>query len=326
MRVSFSRFASGIILSVALAMSGTAVAGTEVPDITSATTEFSSGIKGELERIVAGHRGVMGLSYKNLDTNEEISVNGDLLFPTASTIKMAVMCTVFEELSRPGGKFKNYYVTMKYDESTSTGGSGFVQNFKNGRPIELKELLHFMITASDNVATNMLVEWLGGLQPVNDWLTTHGFTDTHMFSTVGGKIVWSKEGREKWGLGVTTPNEMKRLLEMLRRGEAGTTSATDEMLRLMGHQYFDSDIPAEVPPWVWVGSKSGALNESRSDNAIVSSPGGTYVLSVYTKENKDRSWGATSEAEKNIRAVSKAIYKYVNPSSTWTRPAGAENF
>lgn len=266
----------------------------------------------------------MGISLKNLDTGEKLSINGDVEFPTASTIKLGVMCTVFDELSSATGKFNSYYMTKVYDESTSTGGAGFIQNFKKGRKVELKELLHFMITASDNTATNMLVEWLGGLQPVNDWLANHGFVKTRMFATIGGRIVWDRAMKNQWGIGRTTPNEMARLLEMLRLGRAGTTSATDEMLRLLGHQYFDGDIPAGVPPWVWVGSKSGAVNDSRSDNAIVASPGGTYVLSVYTKDNTDHRWDWQNEAEQNITKVSATVFHHYNPKIKWMRPAGTE--
>lgn len=301
-----------------------AAAPTAALQITTATKSFSRGFRGELERVVAQHRGVMGLSLKNLDTGEQVDVNGNEMFPTASTIKLAVMCTVFDELSSPSGRFKSYYDTRTYDASTSVSGAGFVQRFTDGTKIELKELLHFMITVSDNTATNMLVEAVGGLQPVNDWLINHGFEKTRMFSTVFGKIVWDAEMRKVWGLGVTTPNEMRRLCEIIATGKAGTTTATDEMLRLLSHQYFDGGIPAEIPPSVWVGSKSGAINDSRSDNAIVSSPAGRYVLSIYTKDNVERSWGDKNEAEANIRAVSRIVFKHYNPKSKWSRPAGTE--
>jgi beta-lactamase class A len=295
------------------------------PEITSATKTFSPGFKGELEKVVAAHHGVMGLSYHNLKTNEQVEVNGDVQFPTASTIKLAVMCTVFDEFVKPNSIFKSYYDTRKYDEATSTGGSGFVHNYKDGTKIELKELLHFMITVSDNVATNMICEWLG-LGPVNDWLSHHGFVQTRMFSTIGGSRVWNQQGREEWGLGRTTPHEMAHLMEMIATGKAGTTSTTGEMLRLLQHQYFDDLIGGEVPPMVWIGSKSGAVNHSRSDNAIVASCDGTYILSVYTKDNTDTSWTNKNEAELRIREIAKIVWKHANPESTWTRPEGADKF
>lgn len=313
-----------LLLPLISAVQCGAASTSETLEITTGTTTFSSGFKGELERVAAGHHGILGLGLKNLDTGEELTVNGDEPFPTASTIKLAVLCAVFDELSSPSGRLKDYYATRTYDAATSTGGSGFVQRFRDGSKVEIKELLHFMVTVSDNVATNMLVDAIGGLQTVNDWLMNHQFKTTRMASLVGGRSVWDAEMRTVWGLGVTTPNEMRRLCEMIVKGEAGSTSATDEMLRLLGHQYFDGSIPAEIPPTVWVGSKGGAVNRSRSDNAIVMSPGGRYVLSVFTKDNEDTSWKSTNEAERNIGRISRMVYQHFNPESTWKRSEGTE--
>jgi beta-lactamase class A len=266
----------------------------------------------------------MGVSIHNLQTGERVEVNGDAEFRTASTIKVAVMGTVFEELTSPTGMFRSYYDTRKYDPATSTGGAGFVRNFVPGTPVELKELLHFMITVSDNTATNMLVDWLGGAPRVNRWLEDRGLSRTRLLAMVGGRIKYDPALNGKWGLGVTTPNEMRRLLEMIHAGRAvASTTATEEMLRILGHQYFDDLIAGETPPAVWVGSKSGAVNDSRSDNAIVASPGGTYVISVYTDRNEDRRWTKENEGEASIRKVARETWRHFNPDSRWQRPAGA---
>lgn len=321
-----SRLLPLLLSASTLLTAGAAPAAPSALEVTSATTSFSPGVRGELERIVAGHRGVMGICVKNVKTGEQISINGSEPFPTASTIKLAVMTTAFDRLARGAGPFRDYYDTRVYDAASSASGSGFLRQFREGSRVELKELLHFMITVSDNTATNMLVEWMDGLDPVNDWLKEHGFTVTRMNSTIGGRIIADREGRRTWGLGVTTPDEMGRLMEMILNGEAGTTSTTDEMLRLLGHQYFDGGIASQVPPTAWVGSKSGSVNDSRSDVAIVASPGGTYILSVYTKENKDQRWTRENEAEKAIQAVSRAVWKHFNSDSLWSRPSGCEAF
>ena len=291
--------------------------------VTSATKVFLPGWRGELQRVAAAHRGVMGIAVKNLDTGEAFSINGDEIFPTASTIKAAIMCTTFDEMAKPDGKFPDYYMTMVYDGSTSSGGAGFIRQFKLGTPVELKELLHFMITVSDNTATRMLIKWLGGPERVNSWLDSKGFKCTRLMPPP----TFAPRPGDKptdWGLGSCTPNEMARLFEMIARGEAGCTTATDEMLRLLGHQYFDDGIASQAPPTVWMGSKSGAINRSRSDNAIVASPGGMYVLSVYTKDNADERWTKENEAEHAIRAIARIVWKHFNPRSKYERPAGAE--
>lgn len=295
-------------------------------EVTTAATEFSPGTAGDLERLVASHSGRMGIYFEHLGTGEIIAINADQKFPTASTIKTAVMAAVFAEFESTPSLFQSYFDTRTYDATTSTGGSGFIRNFADGTKIELKELLHLMITVSDNIGTNMLVEWLGGLERVNEWLESNGFEVTRMASLVGGRAVAIPQIRETWGLGVTTPREMGRLLRMIVQGEAGTPAATDEMLRLLGNQYFDGGVAGGVPPTVYVGSKGGSLNRSRSDTGIVASRGGTYVVSVYTAENADTQWTNQNEASRAITAVSRILYRHANPDDSWEPPAGVERF
>lgn len=293
--------------------------------VTSTTTVFSEGLAGELEKIAADHKGVMGIYCRHLENGEVYAVNSDEPFPTASTIKVAVMAAALDLLARGEGPYKSYYDTRTYAASTSTGGSGFLQNYKNGTRVELKELIHLMITVSDNIATNMICDWIG-LEKVNNWLASCGFQETRMFSTVGGSKVFDVEGRKTWGLGRTTPREMGNLMASIVTGKAGTTSTTEEMLRLLGNQYFDNSIPAGVPPTVYVGSKSGSLSRSRSDTAIIAAPTGSYVLAVFTKENEDTSWKNDNEAEVRIQRISAAIWRHFNPDNAWERPEGADKF
>ena len=282
--------------------------------------EFSQKLTKLTERQKSENGGTMGIYFKKLGTKNTVEINADEMFPTASTIKLPVACTLLTQMSDPQTSFPDYFATKIYDGSTSMSGSGFLQNYKIGTKMEIKELLHLMITVSDNTATNMLTEWLGGPETINNWLQKNGFEKTRMFSTVGGRIVSNQEGRRTWGLGVTTPREMGTILERLSEGKLLSTTGTEELLRILGHQYFDDLIASEVPPKVWVGSKSGALNASRSDCAIVSGHTGTYLLVIFTKENKDTSWGEKNFAEQLIKETSALAWKYTNPRTPFNHP------
>src|SRR5262249_52728791 len=107
---------------------------------------------------------------------------------------------------------------------------------------------------------------------------------------------------------------------------AGTPAACDEMHRILNHQYFDSGIPSEIPPWVCVASKSGAIDGSRSEVALVHSPSGDYVLSVYCTNAKDLRWVHDNEGEAAIRAISRAVWQHYHPKIKWSPPTGVEKF
>jgi beta-lactamase class A len=218
-----------------------------------------------------------------------------------------------------------YYDTRVYEASEKRGGSGLIQNYKEGTKLELKELLHLMITVSDNSATAMMIKWLGPMT-VNGWLDAHGLKKTRLLRDLPESETELRKLAEQWGLGVTTPTEMRELMEMVGDGRAGTAAACDEMHRILTHSYFDHLIPSQIPPRITVATKFGALTQSRSDVALVHSPSGDYVLSVFTKENEDQRWVRDNEAEQAIRAISRAVWKHYHPKDKWIPPAGVEKF
>ena len=276
----------------------------------------------ELDRIASGFRGQLGYSLHHLKRRDRLSRLGDELFPSASTIKTAVLCAAMEKNQR--GDI-GYFETRVFEPTEKRGGAGFIQNYKDGVKLELKELLHLMITVSDNSATAMMIKWLGTMT-VNDWLDRRGLKKTRLLSQLPETETELRKQAETWGLGVTTPNEMRELLEMIGDGRAGTAAACDEMHRILNHQYFDDLIAGQIPPRVAVASKSGALNRSRSDTALVHSPSGDYVLTVYTRENDDQRWTRENEAEQAIRAISRAVWRHYHPKDRWTPPSGVEKF
>ena len=277
----------------------------------------------QLLSVTTQFHGDMGISFHHLKTGDTIEINSDTRFPTASTIKLPILCTAFQQLSE--GKL-GYYDTHPYSTSRRVGGAGFLQNYQDGIPVELKETIHFMITVSDNNATNMMIDWVGGFENINRWLINHGFQKTRSLTYIGGGKAWDRALANEWGIGVTTPQEMRTLAEMIRLNKAGSPAACDRMQRLMTHQYFDDMMPAEIPPFVHQGSKSGAVNASRSEVMITDTPSGTYILCVYTKNNKDQRWTNENEAEIAIKDISQRVWKYYHPASTWSRPIGTEDY
>jgi hypothetical protein len=119
---------------------------------------------------------------------------------------------------------------------------------------------------------------------------------------------------------------MRALMEMVLEGKAGTAAATDEMHRVLNHQYHDQGIASQIPPWVVVASKSGRRPESQSDMAIVHSPSGTYVLTVFANESKDTRRGWENELSQVIRAVARAVWRHYHPNEKWSPPAGVEKY
>jgi beta-lactamase class A len=279
-------------------------------------------LKMELDAIVTSFHGILGYSFHHLKRGDKLELHAEESFPTASTIKLAILCAAMDKNQE--GKI-GYFDSREYTEMDKRGGAGFIQNYKLGTKLELKELLHLMITISDNSATAMMVRWLGAME-INGWLDRHGLKGTKVLIQLPESETELRKLNDQWGLGVTTPNEMRALMEMIGDGRAGTPAACDEMHRILNHQYFDAGIPSQIPPSICVASKSGAIDHSRSEVALVHSPSGDYVLSVYSRDNQDARWEKDNEGEVAIRAISRVIWKHYHPRDKWSPPAGVEKF
>jgi beta-lactamase class A len=279
-------------------------------------------LKATLDAICERFRGVMGYSLYHTRHQHRLHRLGDEIFPTASTIKTAIMAKAFEEIEV--GRLR-YDETLPITPEDVRDGAGVLQFFREKQSVSVKLLLHLMITLSDNTATVMLARRLGTLE-VNRYLERLGLKRTRLLMLHPPDDKELKALRERWGMGMTTPNEMVELLDAIRTGRAGSPAACDRMLRILSHQFYDDLIGTSAPPWVVTATKSGAIERSRSDTGIVFSPSGVYILAVYTKEAEDTRWTPDNEGEVAIREVARAVWRFYHPRDKWQPPTGMENY
>ena len=113
---------------------------------------------GDLEAVVAGFRGRMGVAAIDLRSGRTIAINADERFPTASTIKTAVMIEAWQQAA-DGRLSMDTLIPLK--KSDRVGGAGVLQGMHEGLELTVGDLVHLMIVLSDNTATNLLIERLG---------------------------------------------------------------------------------------------------------------------------------------------------------------------
>lgn len=279
-------------------------------------------LKAKLDAICERFRGVMGYSLYHTRYHHRLNRLGDETFPTASTIKTAVMAKAFEEIEA-GRLSYNESIPIMPDDIRD--GAGLLQFFREKQSAPVKMLLHLMITVSDNTATVMLARRLGTVE-VNRYLERLGLKQTRLLMLHPPDDMELKALRDRWGMGMCTPNEMVELLDAIRTGKAGTPAACDRMLRILSHQFYDDLIGGSVPPWVVAATKSGAIERSRSDTGIVFSPSGAYILAVYTKEAEDMRWSPENEGEQAIREVAREVWRFYHPREKWQPPVGRERY
>lgn len=270
----------------------------------------------KLEKLVNGFNGEVGIYVKNLKTGKIATVNPDSIFPTASMIKVPIMCGVFDQIEK--GNLK-YNMSLIYRDSLLYKGSDILGSFKDGEKISLSKVQMLSITTSDNTAS-LWLQKLVGEHNINGWLEQNGFKDTRLNSSTPLR----KPYLRKYGWGQTTPKEMASLVEKIYLGKAVNAAASERMYRNMIRIYFDDVSLSQIPPYVQAASKQGAVNASRSEVVLVNAPHGDYIFCITTKNQKDISWKSSNEGWQLIKNLSKMLWNYYEPKSTWKPAEGIE--
>jgi beta-lactamase class A len=260
------------------------------PDLDAKVRALASGVEGEL-----------GLFAKRLGTGETTEWQADTRFPTASVIKLPIMVEAFEQISR-GTLNSNTVVPVR--ASAKVGGSGVLGELHDGAEVTIRDLIRLMIVVSDNTATNLLLENVG-VANVNARMRAYQLANTILFRpTFGEKAEVSPELEREFGLGMSTPRDMGVLLEMIATGRAVNESASKEMRAILEAQQDVRMIPRKLPfetREIVVANKTGTDEEKlpdssgvkghvRADVGIVRSGETTYVIAIFARRIKDRSW------------------------------------
>jgi beta-lactamase class A len=282
-------------------------------------------IRERLEGLVRTFPGTLGIAVRNLETGESFAVNGDARFPTASLIKVAVMVETYHQIAE--GKFRaETAVTLA--ESDRAGDEPVVLNqLHPGISLTVSDLLALMIAFSDNTATNLLVRRVGAAN-VDRRMVSYALPNTKIFRPTfrdGHADVFPEEERE-FGLGMTTPNEIARLMELIAQGRVVSRAACDEMLALMEKQQDRAMIPRSLPfdrDKIVVANKtgwdeeklpgpSGLKGDVRSDAAYVKSPKARYVIAICARHVQDKSSTVDNQALVSGAKLSRMVYDYFN--------------
>jgi beta-lactamase class A len=246
--------------------------------------------------------GVLGVAVVDLTSGQSLLHNADEVFPAASSIKVAVLAELFHQAEQAadgtaGKATLGDLYTMDagdvLDESPLLAGlTPGVSRVTN------RDLASFMVTTSDNGATNVLIRRLG-MESVNALLAGLGLKETRLRRKMLD-LAAAREGREN----TSTPREMAALLEALYRGKVLDKAMTDDFFKVLSLPK-DKYIPRGLPADVVVANKPGWLDGVRTDSGIVFAKDRPFVLSVMTTFDADE--GA---AERAIARVAAAAYRY----------------
>ena len=259
----------------------------------------------QISELLKGFHGEVGVYVHDLKKNKIVAINADSVFPTASMIKIPIVTGIMDKIEK--GELQ-YHQPLIYKDSLLYAGVDILGSFKNDEQIELGKVMMLMLTMSDNTASLWLQALAGTGTRINELMDSLGMKVTRVNSRTPGR----ETNRTEFGWGQTTPYEMATLMEKIVKGEVINKEASAKILRLLGRNYWDEEAISQIPSDVFIASKSGAVDESRSEVLFVNGKHCRYIFCICTNHNQDQSWNINNEAWELTRKLSKLLWQKYN--------------
>ncbi len=215
----------------------------------------------------------MGVAIYDLTDHQQYFLHADEVFPTASSIKIAVLAELYRQAQSGKLKLTDVYTVQASD---LVQDSDIMNGLTPGvTKVTLRDVATMMIAVSDNSAANVLIDRVG-MENVNAMLDSLGLTHTRLRRKMMD-IKAASEGREN----VATPHEFVTLLSDLYQGKVLNKQMTDDFFTMLS-THKDAWIPKDLPEGLKIADKPGALEGVRNDSGIVFVANRPYVISVMT--------------------------------------------
>ncbi len=233
---------------------------------------LASAVRGRARRFT----GVSGYIIKDLKSGHVAAAHEDTVFPSASLIKLPIMCAAFQAVHEGKLSLATALILQKGDKR---GGSGIIKLAPLGTVLTNRELLEEMIVHSDNTAANLIVRQLG-IDYLQSTFTQLGLQDTQIHEN-GFQLTPRPVADDN----MTSPRDMAFLLEKIYQRQLVSAEASDEMLDILKHQHLRDRLPRFLPAGWQIAHKTGLLRKACHDVGIVFTPQGDYMICVLTSHD-----------------------------------------
>jgi beta-lactamase class A len=275
----------------------------------------------EIERLEREYGGHLGVMAKNLNTGEIIRYNASERFPTASAIKLPVMAAFFHLVDLQRLDPNARVVLSKEDKKP---GSGILQFISDGVTISLLDAVKLMIILSDNTATNLVLDRLAPthaerMSVVNDFLAQKGLNNTRILNRLYSVATKARTPEAmRYGIGVSTPEDMATLLESLYARTLVEAASCDAMMEILKQQMYRETIPRFLPAeeckFLQIANKTGSINESKIDVALILSDRANIAMAIFIDKHPDHGEDVENRATLLGAHVARAVWNHFTGS------------
>src|SRR5438477_1123689 len=270
--------------------------------------ESSTSLRNELEKIAGESKArAISVAVLDLESGFRFSLAGDRWFHAASTIKVAVRLAVFRAADQGRLRLDDSLHVRNRFFSAADGSLFRVSQDRDatpelyatiGRTAKISALAHAMICGSSNLATNLLLDFLG---------VEYARTVLREAQVDGVELRRGVEDHSAHEQGINNEATADGLLKLLSaiRGDFLTPESKREVIRVLLEQRFNSMIPAGLPRHATVAHKTGEISTACHDIGIIYLPEREpYIAAILTEFDPER-----EGRRETVAAISQAIYR-----------------
>jgi beta-lactamase class A len=178
-----------------------------------------------------------------------------------------------------------------------------------------------MVIVSDNTATNMLIDRVGGIERVNETMRALDVPSIVLHNRVDFEIL----RHDARLFGEASPRDLANLLAGMARGEVVDADSSAEMLQIMSRQQYLDQAPRYLDfnpyavdfPWIGdqvltVACKTGFMRGGvRVDAGLISLPSDVEIAyCIATNGSRDGSFGPEHEGQVVNGLVGRLLVEY----------------
>jgi beta-lactamase class A len=271
------------------------------------TATASIGLQATLENLAQRARpGTLGITVLDLQSGKTWRVNADQSYPMMSVFKPSVAAAVLDRIERGQDSFDQTITVTRKDLEI-----GVIREQFHGEQMTftVRQLLHYMVSKSDNTSVDALIKHIGGPVGVENYLRTHGIEgmrvdrdeagNSRLFNALGpgekppvNETDAQQDQRYLRGYHLfladpgnrSTPDAAVQFLHKLWQRQLLSPASTQYLLDLMYAQTMPNRLRAGLPSNVRLADKCGTsgtvdgLTAAYNDIGILTWPNGHTVI------------------------------------------------
>lgn len=253
--------------------------------VAAASSPSLTSLEQQLSSLVANKSADVGIAALDLNTGETVSIKGNRPFPMASTVKIAIAALYLAQVDN---------------------GRRSLDDTING--VSARRLMARMLIRSDNRATDILLNDLGGPTAVHNWLRANGVSGLRVDRTIAQLL---RAKRDLWDRrDSSTPVAMVELLRRIYKAELIKPESRNYLLDLMSRCETGKNRMKALLPGVPIEHKTGTLDGLTDDIGFITLPDGRRVaVAIFARGGRDR--------PRAIAETARAIYDGFKSVFAW---------